>query len=396
MKRYILIVATVALATMSCSRTYDVNPTSNETEAIGFGTWSGVLTKARTTGSTVATSFANGEAFDVYGFKTTATGNSDVFDGDDVTATVSGETITWDYEQHRFWDPAASKYTFFAVLPANKLGAATDGSPYATTGKFNSNTITFDDPTALSNDILVADKTEANGAGESAPYSYAAYQTSPYVQISFNHIASCVDLFVKQDNTLGNAEVKVTELSLINIHKTGTFAVTGYADATPATPTVVWTEASPAAYLETVASSKEYTIALPSGGVQASGKTTYSEHVGTTSGDAAPLFEGYVFMPQTIADNEQGIKLSYTIKVANEEPILYEDNIIDFNDFITSDKDIEAGDYTATETALKVGNWAPKTHYYYYITIGAGNVIQFSASVKAWDTEATGYQYLIN
>lgn len=390
MKKYLILAVTAAIVAVGCTKTFEVTPTPTDSNPIGFGTWANVLTKARATASD-DTAFGNGDVFDVYGYKTVGSTNNVVFTGDDVTATVSGSTVTWDYAPHRFWDPAASSYTFFAVLPANQL-AAEGANPYATTGLFTSNDITFDDPTAFNNDILVADKTVAAGSGSAAPYSYAAYATSPYVQINFNHVASCVDLLVKQDNTLGNATVTITALSLLNISNKGHFAVSAYAGSSPYAPTVEWTTAtSSPTVLETTASTGEYVILDSTDNtddVTVTGKTTYSSHsASSTTDDAAELFSGYVFMPQAIVAATQQIKLSYTIQVGSEEPNVYNDVVIDIRDFMTTDTDNNSG--------TQITAWAPKTKYIYTMTIGA-NYIQFSASVKEWATTTNGYQYLIN
>lgn len=376
----IMILAVAAIALAACSRTFETHQVAQT--QIGFGTWNEVLTKARATGND-NNAFQNGDAFDVYGFKTTANGNTAVFNGDDVTATVSGSTVSWDYTQHRFWDPAATSYTFYAVLPANQLAAEATTDAYATTGEFTSSAITFNNPLAFNNDILVATPEVVANAAFGNP-----------VELTFNHIASCVDLKLKKDNKLGDAVVKITALSLLNIHNAGHFSITYPTDV----PVAAWTEESPVSYLGT---SSEYTVTLPSGGAVAAGKTTYATdtHVGTTSGTAGEVFSGYVFMPQTIltTGTQQQIKFTYTLAVGNEEPIEYADNIINICDFITTDKDIEAEDYTATETDLRVGNWNPKTHYIYTITIGAGNVIEFTAKVDEWaTTDINGYQYLVN
>ena len=376
----ILILAVAATALVACAKSFDKS--TSEGQAIGFGTWTEVMTKGRATASN-NTAFENGDAFDVYGFKTTANGNTVVFNGDDVTATVSGSTVSWDYTQHRFWDPAATSYTFYAVLPANQLAAEATTDAYATTGKFTSSAITFDDPLAFDNDILVA-----------TPKVVAKADFGTSVELTFNHIATCVDLKLKKDNKLGDAVVKITALSLLNIHNAGHFSITYPTDV----PVASWAEESTVSYLGT---SSVYPVTLPSGGAVAAGKTTYATdtHVGTTTGDAGVVFAGYVFMPQTIltSGTQQQIKFTYTLAVGNEEPIEYKDNIINICDFITSDKDIEAGDYTDTEKDLRVGNWNPKTHYIYTITIGAGNVIEFTAKVAEWaTTDVNGYQYLLN
>lgn len=379
MKKYLILAVTAAIAAVGCTKSFEV--VSTPETPIGFGTWNNVLTKARATAAD-NTAFENGDVFDVYGFKTVGSTNSVVFNGDDVTATVSGSDVTWDYSPHRFWDPAASSYTFFAVLPAGKL-AAEGSNPYATTGLFASTDITFDDPTAFSNDILVADKKVVSGTGSSAPYSY-----TEQVQINFNHIASCVDLLVKQDDKLGNAVVKITALSLLNISNKGNFTVSAYAGTGSIVPTVAWTEAS----TPTTLGDGEYVILNgtdASDDITVSGKTAYNtDHsAGTTTGDAAELFTGYVFMPQDILSDTQKIKLSYTIQVGSEEPNVYTDILIDIQDFMNSDTDNNSG--------TKITTWAPKTKYIYTMTIGA-NVIEFTAAVKNWEATVNGYRYLIN
>ena len=373
MKKFLILSAAV-LGAVACSNTYEVKPAPEK--AIGFGTWTETLTKARATGNT---GFENDEAFDIYGFKGT---NSVVFNGDDVKATVAGSSVSWDYDNHRFWDPSVSSYTFFAVLPANQLAAEASADLYATTGQFTSNDITFGDPTALSNDILVADKTVVNGTGTAVPYTY----TNPVI-INFNHIASCVDLKVKQDNALGTAVVKITALSLVNIKNNGKFNVTGY-DGTSNAPAISW--GAPSATATTLGTGGVYSVA-GSYPVMVTGKTTYdgSSHVGTTPDTPADLFSGYVFMPQAL-DGSQKIRLSYTIQVGSEAPNEYNDIDIDLASFLTpNDTDNSAG------TAIT--SWDAGTHYTYYITIGANSIV-FTANVKEWASPATanGYRYLIN
>lgn len=381
MKKY-LIIAAAALLAAACAKTYEVKETTQGPTPISFGSWSETLTKARATADD-NTAFQTGDVFDVYGFKGT---NSVVFDGDDVTATVSGTSVTWDYTTHRFWDPAAASYTFFAVLPANQLAAEASANAYATTGLFTSNDISFDDPTNMSNDILVADKTVVVGSGSAGAYTY----TNP-VQINFNHAASCLDLKVKQDNTLGNAIVTITALSLVNIHNSGHFAVSAYAASSPYAPTIGWTENSTPATL----GGGEYavlTASEDSDDVTVTGKTTYTSNAaGTTDGTAADIFTGYVFMPQELTTSgsiPQQIKLSYTIQVGSETPNVYTNKIINLASFQTTDTDNNSG--------TAISSWDAGKKYIYTITIGA-SYIQFTASVNEWDaTIINGYNYLVN
>lgn len=371
----LLILSAAVLGAVACSNTYEVKTAPEK--AIGFGTWTETLTKARATAGD-NTAFQAGDAFDIYGFKTIGAANYVVFNGDPVTASVSsGSTVTWDYTPHRFWDPAAASYTFFAVLPAGKLATAP-----AETGLFVSNDIPFNAPDNFSDDILVADKKVVNGTGASAPYSY-----SGTVEMKFNHVASSVDLLVKQNNTLGGAVVKITALSLLNIHNSGHFTVSEYSANVP---TVTWAEAATPAYLN----SGEYVVlssSISTDDITVAGETTYAgDHSASgTTGTAATIFSGYVFMPQDITADDQKIKLSYTIQVGSEEPIVYNDVVFDIRNFMTTDTDNNSGTPIAT--------WAPKTKYIYTITIGSNNAIEFSASVKNWEAaDVNGYHYLVN
>ena len=390
----LMILAVAAIALAACSRTFEHHAV--EGTPIGFGTWTETLTKARATASN-NTAFQNGDKFNIYGYKTKGNpaANTVVFNGDEVSATVSGSDVTWDYTQHRFWDPAATSYTFYAVLPSNLLNTASTATTdpnynnaYANNGTFASNAITFDNPTAFNNDILVATPlTVAN-----ATYSAANYK----VPLVFNHIASCVDLKLKKDAGLGNAVVKITSLSLVNIHNAGHFSITYPTDV----PVAAWNEESTPGYLGTETSGNYvYNVTLPDGGATAAGSTTYNDsNVGTTTGNAGEVFSGYVFMPQDIltTGTQQQIKFTYTLAVGNEAPIEFADQVINICDFLTSDKNIEADAYSSTEQNLRITRWAPKTHYTYTITIGAGAVIAFTASVDNWAAPGTGYQYLVN
>ena len=380
MKRYILIVATVALATVSCSRHYDVN--TPDPQAIGFGTWAETLTKASHATGDKNTAFANGEAFDVFGFKNT---NDVVFTGQNVVYNSTDQA--WSYTDTRFWDPSASSYTFFAVLPADKLNlehANNSENGYAKEGLFVSSPILFNNPTSYTNDILIADKEPVTPTGSAGSFVY----TNP-VALKFNHAAASVDFKVKQDNALGStAVVTVTDFSLINISNTGSFAVSGYAASSPHKPTIGWTEATTPTYL---GEGGVYSI-ISSGSVTAGGKTDYDQDSDPDADNdvddsATELFSDYVFMPQTLTASRQQLKISYTITIGSEVNT-YTDKVFDLCDFMTNDsKDNTAGS--------KIAVWEAGTHYTYFITIGA-NAITFTASVKGW-TESTnsGYQYLV-
>lgn len=378
MKKYLILALTAAIAAVGCSKTFEVVPTPTDSNPIGFGTWANTLTKASHATGNV---FNDGEAFDVYGNKTVSSSPVVVFDGDDVTYTSS--TAKWDYTTKRFWDPTATQYTFFAVLPAGNLANEASAGAYATGGLFTSNDITFSDPTSYTNDILVADKTVVTPTGSAGSYVY----TNP-VQMDFNHAASRVDFKVKQDAALGaSAVVTVTDLSLINIHNKGHFTVSAYANSAPYKPTVGWDEAQTPTTLGTEG---VYSI-LSSVSIDAGGQTVYDTDAdpdadNDVSGSAVALFTDYVFMPQTITTAVQKLRISYTITIGNEVST-FTNKEFDLYDFMTTDSnDNSEGSHIAA--------WAPNTHYTYYLTIGA-NAISFTATIENWEASTSGYQYLL-
>ena len=397
----LMILAVAAIAMAACTKTYDKVETTEGTP-IGFGTWMDVLTKARATGNG-NTSFATGDIFKVYGTKHISS-DEEVFDGVDVTATVDGSNVSWDYTGKRFWDPSASYYTFYAALPSTMVTALTSeekttmGGDYSAHGKFKGG-FTFNDPTALNNDVLIAAKTKvvpASGA------SAGQYKYNSTVNMEFHHIASSLDLKVKQDADLGtDAKVTITALSLVNVKNVGTFATSEYYDAqataTATTDDDVIPHVSWTAGVGTLGTEGVYTILSSSSDTDdtdAAGTTAYTNHVGVTTGTPATLFEKYVFMPQAL-NAGQKIKLSYTIvwdkgtanDTSDDVTYTYTDVEANLGDFITTDKDNNDG--------TKIGSWEPRTHYVYTMTIGA-NAIKFTASVTNWVENAeTGYQYLI-
>ena len=155
MKRYIFLVAAVALATVSCSKTYDT--TTAPGRAIGFGTWTENLTRAITDPRTAGTNaFGVGDSFAVFGYKSAFddSGKSTVFDSGtktvEVEMTTAGTPGTWTYSPLRYWDVNYDKYTFFAVSPSS-VGKAATVDPQ--TGEITSASIVF---AGNNNDILVA------------------------------------------------------------------------------------------------------------------------------------------------------------------------------------------------------------------------------------------------
>lgn len=366
-----MIFAVAAIALVACSKEFDTNKSASNGTAIGFGTWTETMTKARTQGTNT---WDNGDDFAVFGYKYRASGNptaATVFDN--VTVSYDGD---WDYTNHRFWDVAYENYAFFAVSPAQVNSTTTAALAPQTGLVANSAEITF---AGNNNDILVADKKVV--ARGNTPASYFANESSVAygpVTIQFNHIASLVDLKVKKSANLANpTKVEVTAISLSNMDNTGTFAVTNYTDNAPH-PTVAWTATT---------HNGTYTNASGVGGTVALPCDANSTQV---TAEGVYLIQNLVAMPQTFRtdSNIQTVTLTYKITDDGGSSNLYENVTFNLKAFDTTDGD------TVNNDPEEIASWAPGKHYVYTITIDA-NVISFTAAITNW-TDAVGYHYLVN
>ena len=382
----IMIFAVTVLTLAACSKTFDHSKAATEGNAIGFGTWAETLTKARATGKTT-TSFTSGEIFKVYGTKLVGSTKYPVFNGTEIKATADGTTVNWDYNNAgdiRYWDRAATSYTFYAALPGSMVTAyssltddqktAISSTEYHSNGLFYGS-FTFEDPTSMSNDVLVADENTVVVNDTNVKND---------VELEFNHIASCVDLKAKKDVTLKDATVKVTGVKFVNICKTGNFHVSSYSPFT-----VAWSDQT-----GTLGTSGTYTADLGGDKVveaySSYGTTEPADPnaVNTTTGTPVDVLGGFVFLPQTLAANTQKILLTYSIAVGSEQPSVYTDVPVDIVAFMTDDHNDNAG-------GAAIDVWEAGKRYIYTITIGA-NAITFTASVKDWATTVNGYYHLVN
>ena len=367
MKRYIILVAAVALATVSCSKTYDTNKNA-EAMPISMTTWKSVMTKAP------LSSFAENAVFDVFGYKWKGTANAQtnpvtVFDGTDVKQTSTG---VWEYaginsQTLKYWDPSYDGYTFFAAYPNEILATAP-----AQTGLFVSNSLTYD---GANEKLLVAQKKVV----DVKPFGAT-------VELHFKHCGALVDFKFKKHTDLEDAVVTVTSFSLANIKTVGAYEVASYDagsnDPVGATVSEVaglgWTpdgtvNATPAAapYLN------DSDVAL-------------AADTGTTTGTAADLISNLVVMPQKLltGSGSQTFTIEYTIEDESHQVNTYAPDPIEIGQF-------DKVDDTDNEDA-KFPAWMPGVHYTYYITINANKIV-FSAEIDPWvTTDATGYYYILN
>lgn len=382
MKRYILIVAAVALATVSCSRHYDVN--TPDPQAIGFGTWADVMTKR--TGPTDAM-FAENDNFNVFGSKVVGTTPSVVFNGDEVTLKSLGSDASsvnddvWEYTPPRFWDANASGYTFYAIAPAGLVTGVTGDAitTAATTGAFTTDQIVFDGTVAT--DVLIAKKTPV------APTDF-----NKVVTLDFQHVGAIIDVKVKKSYTLKEATVKVKALSLENILYKGTYSVASYKDNSVAAdenkPVVAIANWSATTDVQSFSTATTVPATIEAYGYSDSSVTSPENPVNGTVSD---FFTNFVVMPQTLVapngTNPQMIKITYEITTTIGEVTTFTDKTVAFSAFDVKDNKVN------TDSA--VAGWNPGTHYIYTLTLDV-NKIDFTASITNWETTTYGYNNLVN
>lgn len=394
MKKQLVLAALVAIAATACTKTFQVQPTSEI--PVGFGTWSNTMTKSYSPG----TPWTDGDQFGVFGTKTVSSSSSIVFD--DIKVRFDGSN--WTYSPIRYWDPNATNYTFFAVLPFVDSSDSGDTKnsilkpeevtgTYANTGLFISKYITFSSPTSKDQDILVASKYSRSIV------SPATKIAPDKVDLEFNHIASLVDIKVKKDNDLENvgATVVIRSAELNTIRNKGYFQISSY-DATsnkPQLDSYGWTpEETPST--DTYYPSRANDNGVLTEPLEVTSNTTYDAtgYAETTDPAALGLFTDYVLMPQDL-NNSQTLRISYSITTGtdtNAQTIDYDNVDILLKDFVKANTTYTNPDNTANNGDAITG-WMPGTHYTYYVTIGA-NAIAFTASVNAW-SEVSGYKYLV-
>lgn len=374
----LLILSAAVLGAVACSNTYEVKTAPEK--AIGFGTWTETLTKAREQGSN---DFTNGDDFAVYGFKVNSSTNTIVFD--DVTVSTT-DGNSWKYSPVRYWDPSATSYTFYAVSPAS---VGTAGTVNPETGEMTSASITF---AGNDNDILVADKTTVNKTDGSGNFNNYGK-----VKMVFNHVVSLVDVKVKKAPTLHDATVTVTALSLDNIENNGVMTVSAdYNKSTTATPAgangpvATWSTDTKASYgpangVEPITVSESSPITI------AEDTTFPGSGESYTPGASTPLINSLVVKPQTFSTAKdpaasQKLTITYKISVTGGGENTYTGSVwlADFDKIDDTDQE-----------DTKVAAWEAGKHYVFYLTLGA-NSINFTASINPWAEVINGYNYLLN
>ena len=136
--------------------------------------------------------------FAVYGFVEDAT----LFDGTQVSKTVTNGTTSWTYTGTQYWI-AGANYNFHAVAPK------TNGGWTKTTATKDAITLNFEDSNNnKSVDLLYA---SANQQGQVSGNSAVAF--------TFRHALSKVKFSFKNEYDASNAKIKITNIQITNAHK---------------------------------------------------------------------------------------------------------------------------------------------------------------------------------
>ena len=388
----LLILAVAAITLASCSHTFVVK--HHEGSAIGFGTWSNVLTRAISDPRTAGTSsFGVGDSFAVYGYKDLSD-NSDpntVFDDDAVEMTAAGTPGTWTYSPLRFWDTNYDKYIFYAISPSS-VGTAATVNPQ--TGAITSASISFTGKNVAS-DVLVADKKTVLKAN---------YNTQ--VQLDFNHVSALVDFKVSKAPNLTDATVKVTAFTLSNIENAGVLTVNSAYNGSVygSTPTGL----NPIATWSTGNTTGSYgpgdgvnSVSLE-GGLAIAENDDFTNFDGTDNGvpadgKATYVINNLIVKPQPLtaptddtdfSETKPKLSITYTITTGSGTS----ESTTEYTSQLWLSKFDLVNDNAQDDTP--VGSWATGKHYVFYITLDA-NPIVFGATITDW-TVVNGYHYLVN
>lgn len=387
----LLIIAAAALLAAACAKTYEVKETT--TPAIGFGTWTELLTKAisdpRTAG---ASAFGVGDSFAVYGYKDKSDDSDPhtVFDDDAVEMTVAGTPGTWVYSPLRFWDQNYDKYIFYAISPSS-VGTAATVDPQ--TGVITSGSISFEGNN-IASDVLVADKKTVLKAN---------YGTQ--VTLDFNHVASLVDFKVSKAPNLTDATVKVTAFSLSNIENAGVLSVSddyngSVYSASALNPIATWSTGNAKGTYGPGNGAVPVTLGT---GLEIVENDAFTNYDGTDNDEpgaskATFIINNLIVKPQPLTaptdptdftETKPQLSITYTITTGSgtsESTTTY-----------TSKLWLSAFDVVNdnAQDDTPVGSWATGKHYVFYITLDA-NPIVFGATVNDWGTAVAGYHYLLN
>lgn len=366
MKKSYLMIAVAAIAMVSCAQDDQLrNGVSQEKqEAISFASFSERATRGDVSKKDNLEFYHN--TFSVYSKKQATVEDkkiSSVFDNDIITYS-SGDTQPneWTYSPYRFWDKQAN-YEFIAVAPnANNIKYVVSENAMIASGNFEgSYTLTGVNLQATATtaemikgftgtckdiDIMTSDINPQKG-----------WAHNDEVNMIFHHILAKLNVTIKKDKILDNAEVLIKKLEIRNFIPDGTYSENQYKPAASGSAAVSgWTPGS----------TKNLTLVYNN----ASG-----EVLNISSGDAKYFIESLV-MPQTVASGD-----------ANDQTIVLEYEIVNYNasgDAIINQETFKYKMYTADAFTT----FMDRNNYTINFTIKP-DVIEFDATAVVWDENTT-------
>lgn len=341
MKKNIFLLAAVAVAFTACTENNEVNPIEEVEVPVGFETFANKVTRA--TASTVLEGYH--QSFGVWAYKTVTAGVTTVMDNykaaydadydDDPKEQWNYEDVTGQYL--KYWDKAASNYTFDAYAPYNDSNVSIANHVISiASGEYAANeNIQADWSTDQNEGAFSGEGDDADDASTDWMLAAQVSRDNPIstdvVELAFTHILSKVVVkIVKADDF--EPKITVSDVSLNNVYGTGSFNGTAWSTGTAAAVDVPCLEG-----------------VLP--------ETAADE-------DPEPYYAlECLVIPATVTPT---FSLTYTIGDDDQE------------DFVVEDAEIE------TITSFAMG-------YNYVITVTIGPApIHFDAEVEAWEnaTEA--------
>lgn len=256
MKKSYLIIAAAAIAFAACTNEEVMYEVQENLTAIDFTTFAKKATRSENSNQSYEWNLENHHTtFSVWGFKNTS--DDLVFNGETVTYKASGDA--WKYVNNRYWDKAATEYTFYACAPQNgpftfngassaatmEDGYFTIGSAYSKVGENISPKSSGDAvqswKTASSDvDLMIAAECKLTDTG-------LTNAQSGKVLLQFIHILSRLNVTLKTTDDFYPAvasgdKIKVSNITIGHMKNSGTFdesAVSG--DALSSGTAARWT-----------------------------------------------------------------------------------------------------------------------------------------------------------
>lgn len=239
MKKYLFILATAAIVA-SCSNTDTFKEINTPDEAIGFSTYTGKLTRAAENSSATEVDAleAYNTTFKIWGSKffpdnyispadeDNLPDEERVFGIDNTGEIVSHNGTSWTYSPARFWDRAATSYSFYAAAPSGESWVWNNTTKKLSLEDFaisGYNSVTGDPATEVDVDKVLTENLDTEDLMISTDVTGYNTYTSAAVNLHFNHILSRLNIGVRKATTLDAFDVKLNSIKVFNMKSNGTF-----------------------------------------------------------------------------------------------------------------------------------------------------------------------------